>query len=132
MSFFFWQPKNPLCPILSYLSFFIDKKTFFTIFKVFYLHLSQLLVMKILLCLLLSVLLTSCDGDLLRVSDSPKFAFLFCLCVMGGAFLGYLATFRIKTNLVTNTRYVVRKKTIPYLCGGGILGAIFAYFISLI
>lgn len=88
--------------------------------------------MKILLCLLLAMLVTSCDGDLLRVSDSPKFAFLFCLCVIGGAFLGYLATFRIKTNLVTNTRYVVRKKTIPYLCGGGILGAIFAYFISLI
>lgn len=95
-----------------------------------YIYLNYL-VMKILLCLLLSVLLTSCDGDLLRVSDSPKFAFLFIFCTIGGAFLGYLATFRLKKNLLTNSCYMDRVKTIPYLFGGGFIGAIFAYLISL-
>ncbi len=88
--------------------------------------------MKILLCMSLSILFVSCDDGLLKMSDIPSFAFLLIICIVVGAFLGYLASFRLVTHILTRAHFVVRKKTFPYLCIGGIIGAVLACVISLI
>lgn len=87
--------------------------------------------MKILLCLLFSVLFTSCSGDLLRVSDTPKFAFLFIVCITIGAFLGYVIGTRPITAIPTRGKYIVKKKIIPCLFLGIFIGGLFSYILGL-
>lgn len=76
------------------------------------------------------MLVTSCNGDLLWVSNAPKFAFLFIICIGVGALLGYLISIKPTTHISTRAHYVVKKKTIPYLCYGGLAGAVLAYVLS--